>query len=86
MSIEKPVTHGELIRHLRHFKGLKQSIVAKKMGVSQQAYSKLESAKVISPQNIAKLLNAMGSSLGELEKIKKILPRPLHNLMRVFCQ
>jgi len=23
MSREKPVTHGELIRHLRHFKGLK---------------------------------------------------------------
>jgi len=46
------------------------------MRISQQAYSKLESAKVISPKNIDKLLNALGSNLAELEKIKDFYPTP----------
>jgi hypothetical protein len=32
MSTEKSVIPGELIRHLRHFKGFKQSVAAKKWG------------------------------------------------------
>ncbi|MEJ7625413.1 MAG: helix-turn-helix transcriptional regulator [Ferruginibacter sp.] len=35
-------TPGEAIRKLRHCKGLMQKAAADKIGVSQQAYSKLE--------------------------------------------
>ena len=48
MSAEKSVIPGEMLRRLRSSKGVKQSVLAKKMGITQQAYSKLESAKNIS--------------------------------------
>jgi len=63
-------TPGEVIRHLRIFKNLKQYVVAKKMGIRQQSVSKLERAKKIGAQKVAQLLVAMGSSAAELEKIK----------------
>jgi len=58
---------GEIIRHLRIFKNLKQAVVAKKMGIRQQSVSKLERAEKVGAEKVAELLVAMGSSAAELE-------------------
>ena len=74
--MENSPTSGETIRHLRNFKNLNQFYTAKKMGIKQQAYSKLERKEIITPHKIAQILNAFGSNLAELEKIKNLHPPP----------
>jgi hypothetical protein len=54
------------------------------MGVTQQAYSKLERAKNISPLKIVQLLTVFNSNTDELEKIKNLsppLPPHTHNFI-----
>lgn len=74
MSAEKSVIPGELVRRLRNSKGVKQSVAAKRMDISQQAWSKLESAKNISMPKLLLVIAALESSLYEFETIKNLYP------------
>jgi transcriptional regulator with XRE-family HTH domain len=74
MSAEKMVISGELVRRLRNSKGVKQSVVAKRMNISQQAFSKLESAENISMAKLLLVIAALESSLPEFEIIKNLPP------------
>lgn len=80
MSTEKSVIPGELVRRLRNSKGIKQSVAAQKMGITQQAYSKLERAKNISTPKLLLLIAALESSLYEFETIKNLYPPPFHSI------
>jgi len=75
--METTPTPGEIIRHLRIFKNLKQHVVEKNMGIRQQAISKLERAEGIGAEKVTQILSALGSNTAELEKIKSLyLPPP----------
>ena len=74
MSAEKLVIPGELVRRLRNSKGVKQSVAAKRMDISQQAWSKLESAKNISMPKLLLVIAALESILHEFETIKNLYP------------
>ena len=63
---------GELLKKLRMIKGFNQSGIAKKLGVSQQAYSKLEKTNSISEKKLADILKALDCSETELETITNI--------------
>lgn len=45
---------GELLKLLRNLKGIKQNEAARKLGVRQQAVSKLEKCKSISKKSMMK--------------------------------
>ena len=66
---------GELIRKLRILKEEKQATVAKKMGISQQAYSLLENSKEISLPVLMKVIKALNSNIIELDKVKNLIPK-----------
>jgi len=51
---------GEAIRRMRHYKGLKQHIAGEKLGIGQQAYSKMENSTHVKPQKIHKAIKAFG--------------------------
>lgn len=74
MSAEKLLIPGELVRRLRSSKGVKQSVAAKRMDISQQAYSKLESAESISMPKLLLVIAALESTLHEFETVKNLYP------------
>lgn len=61
--------NGEDLRRLRNLKGLKQLAVANKLGISRQAYSKLECNKNVSIAKSLQILSALNSTAEDLEKI-----------------
>ncbi|MEO8768475.1 MAG: helix-turn-helix transcriptional regulator [Ferruginibacter sp.] len=61
---------GAYIRVLRHLKGYKQTDAAKKLGISQQAYSKIECRERISDAKIALLIAAFNITIEELDRIQ----------------
>lgn len=67
---------GELLRLLRNLKGIKQGDAASKLGVKQQAISKLEHCKKISAKKFEKIIIAFDFSEEEIEAAKKYLPPP----------
>ena len=64
------MTSGETLRLLRTIKGFKQATIAKKMGISQPAYCKLEQRVFISEEKLMKLLNSLDSDKEEMEQVK----------------
>lgn len=58
---------GQTLRKLRLLKEMKQTTLAKKLGISQQAYSKLEKCNSIDAQKLAVLLDLLQCSKAELE-------------------
>jgi transcriptional regulator with XRE-family HTH domain len=54
------------------FKEIKQETVAKRLGITQQAYSKLENLDIISGNRLIEILDALNSSLKELEAVNKL--------------
>lgn len=75
---------GENLRSLRLIKGIPQKAVAKKMGVSQPAVSKIEHSKNVSAQTSEKYAGAANGSMEELKKLKNILPPPPINRIAVL--
>lgn len=67
---------GENIRSLRLLKRFKQSLAAKKLGITQQAYSKLEASAAVSESKIIEILTAFDSNEKELEMMIEITPPP----------
>lgn len=67
---------GELLRLLRNLKGIKQGDAASKLGVKQQAISKLEHCKKISAKKFDKIITAFDFSEEDIQAAKKYLPPP----------
>jgi len=65
---------GICIKRLRVFKEIKQETVAKRLGISQQAYSKLENCEQISNERLVEILAAMGCTVTDLESIINLYP------------
>ena len=59
---------GKTLCVLRNLKGLKQGQVAKELGVTQSAYSKLEKLDKIDKKHVNKIIKGMGYSPEEFEK------------------
>jgi transcriptional regulator with XRE-family HTH domain len=64
---------GQTLRKLRLLKEVKQTTLAKKLGISQQAYSKLEKSSHIDAQKLVVLLDLLQCSR---EELKVFLPPP----------
>lgn len=69
-----PIVTGDTIRRLRKIKGIKQADAAKKMGFTQQAYSKIENSQQISTLKLEQLLTAFNSNVQELSVIINFTP------------
>lgn len=50
---------GESVKKFRQFLGIKQSVVAKKLSITQQAYAKMEKQKVLNEKRFQKVLAAL---------------------------
>jgi transcriptional regulator with XRE-family HTH domain len=71
-----PLVSGETIRRLRQLKGIKQAVAAKRLGITQQAYSKIESCKILSENKLKAVLNIFEITPGDIENIQSLLPPP----------
>ncbi len=69
-----PFATGDNIRRLRILKGFKQFEAGKKLGIGQQAYSKIECSNGITESRAMKILKAFESSREELDFIIKFTP------------
>ncbi|MBS1920031.1 MAG: helix-turn-helix domain-containing protein [Bacteroidetes bacterium] len=69
---------------LRILKNIPQKTVAKKMGVSQPAVSKIEHAETNSGTTRNKYLRAINWCNEDVERLKEALPRPQINKMAVL--
>lgn len=58
---------GEILRRLRLIKGIKQKVVAQMLGISQQAYSKVEKQLKVDSERFKTIVLALGSSPKEIE-------------------
>ena len=65
---------GEGIRKMRHYKGFKQQYAGEKIGISQQAYSKLEKSNDVKPYKINQAIRAFGCSNEDFEKLNGYPP------------
>lgn len=62
----------EKLKKLRLLKGYSQRGIAKKMAMSQQAYSKIENSRTrLHQELIVKILDAMGCTYQDLERLDK---------------
>lgn len=61
------------IKKLRQNKDFKQVTVAERMGISQQAYSKLENSTWVTKGRLPVILQALDSSPEELEQLARLL-------------
>lgn len=68
---------GNTITRLRQIKGLKQKHLAKKIGVTQQALSKMEKKENIEKEKFEEVLTALRISTEEWKQIEKLLPPPI---------
>ena len=69
------MSSGELLKKIRLLKGLNQNGIAKKLGITQQAYSKLEQHDEIDEKKFRQLIKIIGCSDKEVELIKSYPPR-----------
>jgi len=63
---------GIWIKRLRTTKDLKQTTVARRLGITQQAYSKLENCEEIGDHRLCEVLKAMDSNKDELITISRL--------------
>jgi DNA-binding XRE family transcriptional regulator len=64
---------GEDARVLRNIRGLKQTTVAKKLKISQQAYSKKEKKDFLTPKEVTEILDALDCTKEEITVLRGIL-------------
>jgi transcriptional regulator with XRE-family HTH domain len=67
---------GKLFKLLRNLREIKQDAAARKLGVKQQAVSKLENSKKISGKKFNEIIAAFNFTQEEIETAKKFLPSP----------
>ena len=71
---------GEKLKMLRMIKGFPQNGVAKKLGITQQAYSKLEKqSKKIPLFRIEEILKTLNCSNEDFKKVEKLFTPPRKN-------
>ena len=63
---------GEKLRLLRLLKGYKQQFVADKLGISQQAYSKLEKKEKINESLLKEIFQHLHCSHEEIDMVERI--------------
>jgi transcriptional regulator with XRE-family HTH domain len=66
---------GALVKLLRTAKHLNQKTISRELGISQQAYSKIEQRDYINKMSLHKVLKALKSTPEELEELKKLFPQ-----------
>lgn len=62
---------GENLKHLRLLKNFSQKGIARILGISQPAYSKMEKRKKVNDAQLEKILKIMHCDLEDLENIQK---------------
>jgi transcriptional regulator with XRE-family HTH domain len=67
---------GRTLKKLRLLKNFTQQQIAARLGISQQAYSKLEKQNSVDRERLEKILSLLKSSYKELEDIKNFTPPP----------
>ncbi len=72
----KPPASGQFIRLLRQMRGIKQAVVAKKMGITQQALSKMENRKKIGYEKLETVISLLELSEEDVENVRKLMPGP----------
>lgn len=76
-SDDKYVT-GNTLRMLRLIKGFKQSTAAKKSGISQQAFSKLERSPKVGEKKFLKIATKLNCKTDDIDKVKNFTPPPIN--------
>jgi transcriptional regulator with XRE-family HTH domain len=61
---------GELLKKIRLLKGFNQNGIAKKLGITQQAYSKLENSGRLQENKFMRVTKAIGCSDQELKIVR----------------
>ena len=62
---------GQQVKLLRNIKQINQTIISRKLGISQQAYSKIEKRQYIDSICLQKILRALNSTQEELKNVNK---------------
>jgi transcriptional regulator with XRE-family HTH domain len=62
---------GLVIKSIRVFKKKSQREIAEKLGITQQAYSKLEEKEWIDRNLTIRLIQILGCSIEEIEELEK---------------
>jgi transcriptional regulator with XRE-family HTH domain len=73
------MTPTSWIKKLRVSKEFKQATVAHRLGISQQAYSKIENAVWVAKGKLPDILQALESSPEELKKMAELFPLETHS-------
>jgi transcriptional regulator with XRE-family HTH domain len=73
MYPDKNKISGKALCRLRMVKGMPQKMVATRLNMSQQAYSKIECTRVIRPDIAEEILKALNSNMTELRMIQQVL-------------
>ena len=63
---------GKTLRLLRTLKGIKQASLARKLGISQQAYSKIEKCNHLGTERLQTILIAMDCTMQDLELLNQL--------------
>jgi transcriptional regulator with XRE-family HTH domain len=66
-----PICSGENLKRLRLLKDFSQKGVARKLGISQPAYSKIEKRRKVNEAQLEKILTIMHCDRTDLENIQK---------------
>jgi DNA-binding XRE family transcriptional regulator len=72
------IISGNLVRCIRMMKGVKQDTMAKRLGISQPAYSKLEKTSILKSMQIEKINKILQWTIEELEFARKCV-EPLNS-------
>jgi len=60
---------GETLRVLRQIKGMKQRVVARQLGISQPAYSQMETSCYVDCEKFERIISILGYSKADLKEI-----------------
>lgn len=69
------MTPGTWIKWLRLTKEVKQADIAGRMGITQQAYSKIENSDWVNKKRLPQILTALESSPDELMRVAELFSR-----------
>lgn len=64
---------GQTIKTLRLMKGYSQQGIAKELGISQPAYSKLEKRKTVNKESSKKILAIINCSVDDVRSVQDFL-------------
>jgi transcriptional regulator with XRE-family HTH domain len=69
------MTSGNLLKLLRTVRHIDQKTVSRQLGISQQAYSKIERSEYIDKTSLRKVLTVLQTTPEEMEELKRIFSR-----------